>query len=205
MTFPSDVALIRALLSGSERAFREFFDEYYDRVYRFVLMRVDGDHAATEDITQSALSKALRKLSRFKGEARLFSWLCAIARNETVDWLRRQGRYKTHIVFVDDDPEVASMVDAVSVARETGPEAQASRQQRLERIHAALDRLPRRYGDALEWKYIEGLSIREIADRLELSGEATQSTLARARRAFAEIYSTLSAGSPAALVRESDS
>lgn len=194
MSFKTDKALVRAVLAGSERAFRAFFDEYFDRLYRFVLMRVDGDHAAADEITQSSLAKALRRLDRFKGEAQLFSWLCAIARNDAIDWLRRQGRYREHIVLVDDDPDVRAMVDAVRIPLEAEPEREASRRETIDKIHAALDRLPRRYGDALEWKYIEGLSIREIAARLDVSGEATQSILARARRAFAEIYSALGAG-----------
>ena len=58
-------------------------------------------------------------------------------------------------------------------------------------IQVALDNLPARYGDALEWKYIEGHSVKEIAQRLELGTEATQSLLARARRAFADAYTSL--------------
>ncbi len=55
----------------------------------------------------------------------------------------------------------------------------------------ALDSLPPRYGDALEWKYIQGYSVKEIAARMDLSFEATQSLLARAKRSFQDIYGTL--------------
>ena len=58
-------------------------------------------------------------------------------------------------------------------------------------IQVALDRLPPRYGDVLEWKYVEGHSVKEIAARLDLGTEATQSLLARAKRAFADVYRTL--------------
>jgi len=51
-------------------------------------------------------------------------------------------------------------------------------------IHAVLDRLPGRYGDALEWKYIEGHSVEEIGQRLGIGHTAAQSLLARARVAF---------------------
>ena len=49
---------------------------------------------------------------------------------------------------------------------------------------ATLDALPGRYGEALEWKYIDGLSVREIAARLELGEKATESLLTRARESF---------------------
>jgi RNA polymerase sigma-70 factor (ECF subfamily) len=55
----------------------------------------------------------------------------------------------------------------------------------------ALDKLPPKYGDVLEWKYIEGYSVKEIALKMDLSPEAAQSLLARAKTAFREIYSTL--------------
>ena len=61
-------------------------------------------------------------------------------------------------------------------------------------IQVALDNLPPKYGDVLEWKYVEGHSVREIADRMGLGVEATQSLLARAKRAFADAYTALTKG-----------
>jgi RNA polymerase sigma-70 factor (ECF subfamily) len=186
-----DKQLVEDVLRGDERAFRAFFDEYYDRLFRFALLRVSGERAAAADIAQATLAKALQRLDSYKGEAQLFTWLCAICRNESTDWLRREGRYHEHIVLVDDYPEVAAMVDAIRMPTDDQPDAQVQRQQRAALIHTALDRLPRNYGDALEWMYIEGLSVREIAQRLAIGREAAQSLLARARRAFAEVYMTL--------------
>src|SRR5262249_37484145 len=51
-------------------------------------------------------------------------------------------------------------------------------------VQAVLDRLPSRYGDALEWKYVEGRSVEEIGERLGIGHAAAQSLLARARIAF---------------------
>ena len=53
-------------------------------------------------------------------------------------------------------------------------------------VHAVLDRLPGRYGEALEWKYVEGHSVEEISERLGIGQTAAQSLLARARVAFRE-------------------
>ena len=64
----------------------------------------------------------------------------------------------------------------------------------LRLIQVALDNLPPRYGDVLEWKYIEGRTTREISERMDIGVEATQSLLARARRAFADTYSSLTEG-----------
>ena len=58
-------------------------------------------------------------------------------------------------------------------------------------IQVALDKLPTHYGNALEWKYISGFSVEEIAAKLGVGFEAAQSILARAKRAFCDVYGTL--------------
>ena len=74
------------------------------------------------------------------------------------------------------------------------PERHYKRVELLRLIQVALDRLPPQYGDVLEWKYIEGHSVKEISARLDIGNEATQSLIARAKRAFADVYSALSEG-----------
>ena len=189
-----DKRLVKQLLAGSEQAFDQFFNENFARLYRFSLVRLRGDEEAARDMAQITLSKALRKLHTYKGEAALFTWLCAICRNVTSDWLAQQGRYREHIVLTEDLPDVRAAVDSLQVPEQLRPEAHYRRVEVLRLIQVALDNLPARYGDALEWKYIEGHSVKEIAQRLELGTEATQSLLARARRAFAEAYTSLTDG-----------
>ena len=58
-------------------------------------------------------------------------------------------------------------------------------------IQVALDQLPAHYGNALEWKYLYGYSVEEIAAKLGIGLEAAQSVLARAKRGFQEVYATL--------------
>ena len=81
---------------------------------------------------------------------------------------------------------------ALGNVEEDSPEWHYQRVQTLRLIQVALDRLPAKYGDVLEWKYIEGHSVKDIAARLGIGTEATQSLLARAKRAFADAYSSLS-------------
>ena len=107
------------------------------------------------------------------------------------DWLRKQGRYREHIVLIEDFPDVQAAVDSFSVPVEESPEANYQRVEAARLIQVALDRLPPKYGDVLEWKYVEGYSVKEIAARLEIGDEAAQSLIARAKRAFADVYNTL--------------
>jgi RNA polymerase sigma-70 factor (ECF subfamily) len=133
----------------------------------------------------------MRKLHTFRAESALFTWLCAICRNEISDWLRRQGRYRDHIVLIEDFPEVRAAVDSFQAPIEDSPESQYQRVQAMRLIQVALDRLPAKYGNVLEWKYVEGHSVKEISAKLEIGTEAAQSLLSRAKRAFADVYSSM--------------
>ena len=189
-----DKKLVKQLLAGNEQAYDQFFDENFARLYRFALMRLGDDADAAREVAQITLSKAVRKLHTYRAEAALFTWLCTICRNETSDWLAKQGRYREHIVLTEDFAEVRAAVESISAPHQQGPESQYKRLELLRLIQVALDALPPHYGDVLEWKYIEGHTVTEISRRMGIGNEATQSLLARARRAFACAYSSLSDG-----------
>ena len=186
-----DRQLVKALLKGNERAFEQFFDENFPRLYRFAAARLGNDPDAARDVVQAALSQALIKLSSYRGESALFTWLCAICRNEVADWVRRNARYREYIVLTEDDETIRAAVDSLADARMNDPRNVYQRTELARLVQVALDRLPPRYADALEWKYIQGHSVKEIAARLGVTVEAAQSLLARARRAFEDIYGTL--------------
>jgi len=186
-----DKRYVKQLLEGDERAFDRFFEENFARLYRFALVRLSDDPEAAREVAQITLTRALRKLHTYRAESALFTWLCAICRNETSEWLRKQARYREHVVLTEDFPEIQAAVDSYRAPQDDGPEANYRRTEKLRLIQVAMDRLPSRYGDVLEWKYVEGMSIKEIGGRLQLGQEATQSLLARARRSFGEVYEML--------------
>jgi RNA polymerase sigma-70 factor, ECF subfamily len=179
----SDPQLIRRMLDGDERAFEEFFNAYFPRVYRFALPRLNGDMDATREVVQIALGKAIRKLGSFRGESGLFTWLCQICRNEIVNRIRAERRMR-HVVLIDDQPELRAAVESIEAPDEFDLVRNYGRAEAARLVRVVLDRLPTSYGDALEWKYIEGQSVEAIGERLGIGTTAAQSLLARARRAF---------------------
>jgi RNA polymerase sigma-70 factor (ECF subfamily) len=186
-----DRKLVKRLLAGDQAAFDQFFSDNYSRLFRFAMTRLNGNTDAAEDIAQAAMTRAVQKLATFKAEAALFTWLCAICRNEISDWLRQNKRREQHVVLTEDFPAVQAVVDSLAAPACDNPETSFRRTEAVRLIQVALDRLPARYGDVLEWKYVEGYSVAEIANRLGIGREATQSLIARAKRAFAEVYRTL--------------
>ncbi len=181
----SDPQLIRRMLAGDERAFDAFFNAYFPRLYRFALPRLNGDVDATREIVQVTLGKAIRKLETFRGESGLFTWICQICRNEIVDHIRARRRMR-HVVLIDDRPELRAAVEAIEAPEEFDLVRSYGRDEAARLVRVVLDRLPANYGDALEWKYVEGQSVETIGERLGIGTTAAQSLLARARRAFRE-------------------
>jgi RNA polymerase sigma-70 factor (ECF subfamily) len=176
--------LVERLLAGDERAFSTFFNDYFPRIYRFALPRVNRDADLAKDVVQGTLIKAVRGLKGFRGDSALFTWLCQICRREIVDQLRKQRRRSEQVVLIDDSPEVRAVLESIEAPSSTEPMSRQDAAELQRIVHAVLDRLPARYGEALELKYIEGRSVEEIGDRLGIGHTAAQSLLARARVAF---------------------
>jgi RNA polymerase sigma-70 factor (ECF subfamily) len=183
-----DRRLVKRLLARDVKAFTVFFDGYFPRLYRFARTRLNDDPEITKEIVHVTLTKAIRKLASYRGEAAFFTWLCTICRNEINDHLARVVREREHFVLTEDLPDVRAAVDALAAPATDEPEDNFRRLETTRLIQVALDRLPTNYGNALEWKYIYGFSVEEIAAKLGVGLDAAQSVLARAKRAFHEVY-----------------
>ncbi len=180
--FGSDMDLVGALLAGNSDAFEQYFHSHFPRLYRFALRRV-GRPALAEEFAQEAISKGLTKLADYRGEASLLTWLTAICRSEIAMARRRNPHAEQQRPLLEDDPEVRAALELIAKAGEQ-PEVIAQQEELRLLVQAVLDFLPSRYGDVLEWKYVEGLTVTEMADRLGRSEKATESMLSRAREAF---------------------
>jgi RNA polymerase sigma-70 factor, ECF subfamily len=178
--------VIQRMLAGDERAFEAFFNAYFSRVYRFALPRLNGDVEAAREVVQATLAKAMRHIGDFRGDSALFTWICQICRREAVDHIRSRRRHVKHLVLIDDRPELRPAIEAIEAPEEYDLVRQYGRAEVGRLVRVVLDRLPANYGDALEWKYLEGCSVEEIGRRLGIGTIAAQSLLARARGAFRE-------------------
>jgi RNA polymerase sigma-70 factor (ECF subfamily) len=188
-----DFALARRVLAGDETAFRTLFDGSYARLYRFALTRVGGDAAVAEDVVQQTFCRAIEHLDRYRGEAALYTWFCQICRNTVVDYWRARGRDAATFVSLEDRPEIRAIIESLEAPAAEQPETELWRHDMRRLVQATVDALPDRYGDVLEWKYIDGLSVAEIAERLTVSVKAAESLLGRARTAFRDAIVAMAA------------
>jgi RNA polymerase sigma-70 factor, ECF subfamily len=189
--FADDLRLTRQMLAGERAAFDGFFAANFPRLFRFVLMRVGQRTELAEDLVQETLCKALRSLAGYRGEASLFTWLCQIARNVIADHWRANPQVRAPKSLTEDDPAIAAALASLASESAANPEAQRASQELARLVQVALDALPGHYADALEWKYIEGQSVADIAGRLQQTPVQVQSLLARARQAFRDAFQAL--------------
>lgn len=186
-----DLDLARRLRSGKDSAFEEFFAEYFPRLYRFARVRLGGDDDAAEEVAQATLIKALAKMDTYRGEAALFTWLCTFCRHEIAAWCHRSGK-ASNVLLSDDSVEARALLAAIATLSRDDPEQEFERREVSRLVHATLDHLPRHYGEALVWKYLEGTPIEEIARRLGVGYKAAESLLTRARQAFRDAFVVMS-------------
>lgn len=168
------------------RAFAPLYEAYVDLVWRYALSRLGDQHRAA-DVTSIVFQRALTALTNFqpqqRGETTTFrSWLMTIARNVTIDAVRRE-RPTTPL----DDP--ASQVRLID--RRRGPEEQAVAADERRRVNAALARLSDTQRQIVELRLI-GLKGHEIAGMLNMSESAVKTAhfraYARLRDLLAEPY-----------------
>lgn len=185
---PEDKALVERMLAGDETAMEAFGDLYFPALYRFARARLRGDGELARDIVQATVCKALGRLGTYRGEGPLFAWLCGCCRNEIRMYFRRRGAFPE--LRLDDDglPPPATGEHGLAARATANPEAQLLHKEAGELVHETLDRLPPHYARALEWKYLDRLSVTDIARRLQLRPKAAESLLTRARTAFRKGY-----------------
>ena len=186
MIFLEDIKLAKALSKNKESDFNHFFEFYFPRLYRFSIVRVDGDAELAKEIVQETLISAIKNIKQYRGEAALFSWLCQINRNQINQYFRKNKLLKV-TNRITDNPDIQEVFDNIHDVISHNPDKIYENDKLRDIITSTLDNLPNGYGDILEWKYLDKLSVVQIAEKLNTSVVSIQSKLARAREAFKQV------------------
>ena len=196
-------ALVERMLAGDEAAMEAFADGYFPGLYRFALGRLGGDSELSREVVQTTVCKALTKMQTYRAEAPLFTWLCACCRNEINMHFRRAKGQSRFVALDEGDGEAARPPGSRPGEAQPAehPEGTLARREEARLVHAALDLLPPHYAHALEWKYLDHLPVKVIAERLRLGTKAAESLLTRARQAFRQGFERLSRRGGAAVAR----
>ncbi len=164
----TDQELMAALRTGDHTAFAELANRYFAQAYR-VAWRVLGGPADAEDLAQEAFIKLWQAPHSLRDGAAVRSWLMRVVTNLAIDRKRRK-----QLQTFDSVPDIAE-------ERPT-PEDDLSRDQVANEVDAAISRLPDRQRVALVLTYFEGMTNQQTAQIMDLSVDAVESLLSRARR-----------------------
>jgi RNA polymerase sigma-70 factor (ECF subfamily) len=191
--YQEDKNLAWRMKNGDEVALQVFFERYADALFAFIAIHLDGEprdvhRNDAEDIWQEALIAATQSIGSYRGRSRLFTWLCAIARRKTADHFRQQKNLEISLT--------EGMLGEIRVhmrERQLPEELLMHRATRL-RVIATLGCLPEDYRRALVGRYVDGHSVKELAESLGRTYKATESLLSRARVKFQEVFLTADGG-----------
>ncbi|CAN5920888.1 hypothetical protein BH11MYX3_BH11MYX3_32340 [soil metagenome] len=167
----TDAELVQASRRGERAAFGALVERYQGVVCAVSFSRT-GDRALSEDVAQETFLAAWRQLDRLRETVKLRSWLCGIARN-----LARKARKRS-------DRETTLEGEMVAPGDSPFDEVCDAEGQRV--LRDAMSRVPETYREPLVLHYAEGLSVREIAEILELSEAAVMQRLSRGRQVLAD-------------------
>jgi RNA polymerase sigma-70 factor, ECF subfamily len=177
---PDDDATDQALLLRVGESDREAFEALYHRYVRPIYglaLRKLGDRAHAEDVVQETFASVWRSAGSYRPErGSAGGWLYTVARNATVDRMRRNGRVET----VPQLPEVVSL--------DSGPYERAEQADAAWRVHRALEELNPNEREVIELAYWSGLSQSEVASYL---GQPLGTVKTRTRSALARLAEVL--------------
>lgn len=152
-----------------------FIKKYYFGVKKFVEQRVNSQEDA-EELVDDILLAAFNSQPYFQGKAKEFTWVCSIAKHKIIDYYRKK---KLKTVLFSVSPFFEEIAD-----KALGPEEVSLKEELKDEIKGALQDLGEGYRELLRLKYIDKLSVKQIASHLKVTVKAVESKLMRAKREF---------------------
>lgn len=160
-----ETALVKACQKGDKQAFEDLIRMFYPYVSKF-LLKTTCDESLSQDLTQETFLKMIRSIDKFDvgGKAGFGTWLITIAKNCYIDHMRRHRVYLENI----DDLQID---DSSDVAEET------IQKMRYEEAMRAIATLPPEQSIAIRLKYIEDMTLAEIAQQSGVPAKTIKSRI----------------------------
>ena len=171
-------ALVKAAQCGDMAAFGELFDRYFDMVFRFALVRMNGDRAQAEDIAQETFVRALRRITSVTYQGRdIGAWFVTIAKNLIFDHVK-SSRYRLEQA-TDDIVEHSPTTH--------GPEQQVLDGATTDELLRCIRRLNPDQQECITLRFLQGLSVAETAALMDRQEGAVKALQHRAVRRLAQL------------------
>jgi len=173
-----DADLVRRALTRDDTAFRTIMERHNRRLYRIARSILRNDSEA-EDVVQEAYFNAFTHLSSFRGDSTLATWLSRITMNEALGRLRRE---RPAVETFETQRTGAQIIKFPQTVTSADPERTMAQREILQLVELATDNLPEIFRIVFMTRVIEGMSIEETANLLNLQPDTVKTRLHRARR-----------------------
>lgn len=172
-----EIELVNRIKKGDEAAFREFYELFFPRVYKYASRRLKS-RESSEDITSEAFFKILLGFRSFevRGNDSLDVWVYSVVRNVVCDWFRR----KAGVEALPLEEEFADVLNPIL----SDPYSTAEREEIDEYIKSSLVELPENYREIIELRFYRRKKIADIAFELGKSIDAVKVMQFRALKAL---------------------
>lgn len=147
----ADTDLLSQVAQGDLTAMKILYQRHAEAVQRFVHTRL-RDHFEVSDVLQNTMLEVWRNAGRFQGRSRVRSWILSIARNKTVDHIRKQSR----VQLAEADDQVPD--------DSPNPEAIMAATQDAERVRACVEELPPQQRSTVHLAFFEEMTYAEVAE-----------------------------------------
>jgi RNA polymerase sigma-70 factor, ECF subfamily len=179
------------LQAGKPEAWHALYDEYAAPLWQSVARQMGPQHAEIADVVQETLMSAARSARQFDlRRGSLWMWLCGIARNNIALHFRQQKRRDRLRPGIDGSAIVVQIMPWLENRRDD-PGAALESAELAELVRATLTELPPDYETLLVGKYIEEVTVEQLAAAENSTPVAIRSKLARARQAFRESFAKI--------------
>jgi RNA polymerase sigma-70 factor (ECF subfamily) len=182
-TMPNDMSL-EALIAGDPAEFARLVDEYSSSIYRLGL-RMLGNPQDAEDVLQNTFLNALTHIQNFEGRSSLATWLYRIAVNEALMLIRKK-KPEVNLEDVEAEDDTEDLRPTQIVDWSALPEEELLSDEGKKALDAAVAQLPESLRIVFLLRDVEGLSIKETAEALNLTETNVKTRLLRARMALRE-------------------
>ncbi len=176
----SDKELIDKLLQGDEKVLRSYYSLYKLKLSRFIDGRV-SNYEDSEEILQDVFIQSLDALRNFTFKSSLTTFLYSIAGHKIIDFYRKKKIKQ--IVFSKLPEDITPLISKL-----LGPEEELYNKEVKQQIKQVLRRIKPVYSTIIKLKYIDGLSVKQIAKKTFMSAKSVESALFRARSSFVKEY-----------------
>ncbi len=175
---------LEALKNGDKTEFARLVNQYSSKIYRLAL-RILNDPLQAEDVLQETFLKAFRSIGSFEGRSSVSTWLYRIAANESLMIIRRR-KPETALVDEKDQDDDEATDETIVTDWCCMPEEELLTNESRKFMNEAIQKLSPALRVVFILRDIDGLSIKETADALDLSEAAVKTRLLRARLSLRE-------------------